>query len=86
MMHCRTRAIGMTWNAYYRDKMNQPLGIRIASRRYRLHRYHRVAIPSFSKQFTRVVLIPVHRIDRLLAFLFLSFFNGDTIGRLKFVH
>lgn len=81
MMHCRTRAIGMTWNAYYRDKMNQPLGIRIASRRY-----HRVAIPSFSKQFTRAVLIPVHRIDRLLAFLFLSFFNGDTIGRLKFVH
>lgn len=28
MMHCRTRAAGMTWNAYYRDKMNRAIGIR----------------------------------------------------------
>lgn len=28
MMHCRTRAAGMTWNAYYRDKMNRVVGIR----------------------------------------------------------
>lgn len=27
-MHCRTRDAGMTWNAYYRDKMNQVVGIR----------------------------------------------------------
>jgi len=27
-MHCRTRDAGMTWNAYYRDKMNRVVGIR----------------------------------------------------------
>jgi len=27
-MHRYTRAAGMTWNAYYRDKMNRVVGIR----------------------------------------------------------
>lgn len=41
MMHRRTRAAAMTWNAYYRDKMNRSIGIRVADSHRRRREFAR---------------------------------------------